>query len=257
MPVLRFLGTSDSQGVPRWWCSCHVCAEARTTGKNARTRPSVLLESEGQKILIDAAPEFRLQITKEMIDSIDALIITHAHNDHILGLGDVADFARWTKKATPVYAPLEVIVQVQERFSYLTKGSYPTLTPFESLESAQMFAGYQVTAHKVPHGFNGVSYGLHFANESTRWAYIPDSIHLQDLTPWHSLDLLILGTSFYKEEARLENRSVYDVQEALKLIAELQPKQTIFTHLGHGVDSRKTAPQKTRYASDGLVIVLP
>jgi phosphoribosyl 1,2-cyclic phosphate phosphodiesterase len=256
MHALRFLGTSDSQGVPRWWCSCSVCTEARTTGKNARTRPSVLLESDNQKILIDAAPEFRLQVTRERIDSIDAVILTHAHNDHILGLGDVADFARWTKKVIPVYAPLEVIPQIQERFPYLTKGNYPKLIPFEFLDDSRVFSSYQMTSHKVPHGFNGFSYGLCFANESMCWAYIPDSINLQDLTPWRNLDLLILGTSFYKEEARLENRSVYDVREALGLIAELQPKQAIFTHLGHGVDSRKVAPQKTQYAFDGLSIAL-
>jgi phosphoribosyl 1,2-cyclic phosphate phosphodiesterase len=112
---LRFLGSSDSQGVPRWWCRCSVCTEARTTGLNARSRPSVLLESKDERILIDAAPEFRLQITREQITSIDAVIITHAHNDHLLGLGDVADFARWTQHPTPIYAPTEVIPQIQQR----------------------------------------------------------------------------------------------------------------------------------------------
>jgi phosphoribosyl 1,2-cyclic phosphate phosphodiesterase len=256
MPSLRFLGSSDSQGVPRWWCSCSVCTEARATGANARTRPSVLLESKHEKILIDAAPEFRLQVTRENIDSLDALIITHAHNDHILGLGDVADFARWTKKVIPVYAPQEVIPQVQERFRYLTQGNYTTLMPFAVLDTSRIIAGYQVTAHKVPHGFNGFSYGLRFEGETTRWAYIPDSINIQDLVPWQNLDVLILGTSFYKEEARLEARSVYDVQEATQLIARLQPKQTIFTHLGHGIDCRKSPPPKTGYAFDGLRVAL-
>ncbi len=258
MPTLRFLGTSDSQGVPRWWCTCSVCVEARTTGHNARTRPSVLLEFEDTKILIDAAPEFRLQVTQEKIDRIDALIITHAHNDHILGLGDVADFARWTGKRVPIYAPREVIPQLQERFPYLNQRSYPRLLPFEILEeSSSLFAGYSLTAFRVPHGLNGFSYGLHFENKQTRWAYIPDSIGIQDLIPWQNLDLLILGTSFYKEEADLKTRSVYDVQEAVQLIAELHPKETLFTHLGHGIDSCKNAPVGTSYAFDGLTVTLP
>jgi phosphoribosyl 1,2-cyclic phosphate phosphodiesterase len=217
----------------------------------------VLLESEDETILIDAAPEFRLQITRESITSLDALIITHAHNDHILGLGDVADFARWTKKKISVYAPSEVIPQIRERFGYLTKGAYPALTPFVELESAsKTFAGYKVTAHKVPHGYNGFAYGLLFENATSRWAYIPDSLNIRDLTPWQILDLLILGTSFYKEQAPLESRSVYDVQEALVLLETLKPRQTIFTHLGHGVDVRKGAPNHTGYAYDGLHIAL-
>ena len=86
---------------------------------------------------------------------------------------------------------------------------------------------------------------------------MPDCLGLQDKEPWKNLDLLILGTSFYQEVAPIETRSVYDVQEAVELITELNPKRTLFTHLGHGVDVRKPAPQGMRYAFDGLSIELP
>jgi phosphoribosyl 1,2-cyclic phosphate phosphodiesterase len=130
------------------------------------------------------------------------------------------------------------------------------LAPLQVLEPVKRLVGYTVTAHKVPHGHNGFSYGLLFENTKSRWAYIPDSINLQDFSPWQNLELLILGTSFYREEAKLQSRSVYDVQEALELIKQLQPKHTVFTHLGHGVDRRKNVPSSTSYAYDGLILPL-
>ena len=258
MTTLRFLGSGDSQGVPRWWCSCKVCKEARSTAKNARTRPSILIESKLETILIDAAPELRLQLIRENGKDIDAVLISHAHNDHILGLGDLADMARWTGRIIPIYAPAEVIPHLKKRFDYLTRGAYPNLVPFYALEANnRTFAGYKVQAHKVPHGFNGWSYAFRFEKDNGSWAYVSDSLMLEDLSPWQSLELLILGTSFYKENAPLEKRSVYDVTEALELLELLQPKRTLLTHLGHGVDVRKAVPRGVAYAKDGLVIRLP
>lgn len=258
MTRLRFLGSSDSQGVPRWWCHCAVCEEARSTRLNARTRPSALIEG-CERILIDASPELRLQMTREEIDQVDAVLVTHAHNDHILGLGDLVDRARWTKLLCPVYLPEEVVPQARERFAYLERGDfYPKYAPLKSLESAPgTFAGYQVRPVKVPHGWNGWSYALRFGGEGGSWGYMSDCIGLQDLEPWRDLDLLVLGTSFYHEAAPLEGRSVYDVLEGLELIAELKPQQTVLTHLGHGVDIRTPLPEGVVFAQDGLVVELP
>ncbi|HEX2864211.1 MAG TPA: MBL fold metallo-hydrolase, partial [Deinococcales bacterium] len=102
MNRLVFLGAGDSQGVPRWWCGCPVCAEARETGRNARTRPSVLVLSGGETWLVDPGPDFRAQAIRRGLDALSGVLVTHAHNDHILGLGDVLDFARWTGADFPV-----------------------------------------------------------------------------------------------------------------------------------------------------------
>ena len=255
-PTLTFLGSADSQGVPRWWCDCSVCIEAKTTGRNARTRPSVMIRGR-ETILVDAAPELRLQCTREGLTGFDAALITHAHNDHILGLGDLGDWGRWTKKCCPIYAPEEVIADLTMMFGYMTRGNYLFYTPLVQLESPHLFADYEVNVFRVPHGYNGFSYAFHFERTGARWAYMPDCLGLQDLEPWRDLDLLILGTSFYTEDAPLQMRSVYDVQEALDLLKHLRPKRTVFTHLGHGVDVRKPAPQGTTYAYDGLTIELP
>lgn len=257
MPTLRFLGTSDSQGVPRWWCRCSVCEEARATGKNARTRPAVLIEGD-ERILIDAPPELRLQCSREGLTGFDTALITHPHNDHILGLGDLADWGRWTKAHCPIYAPTEVLPALQTRFGYLMSETYQNRTPFGALEpTTRTFAGYTVQAIRVPHGFNGWSYAFRFEREGKTWGYMPDCLMLDELEPWHGLDLLVLGASFYHETAPIAGRSVYDVQEARALARELNPKRTVLTHMGHGIDCRKAAPEGLEYARDGLVIDLP
>jgi len=257
MAQLRFLGTSDSQGVPRWWCRCRVCEEARTSGQNARTRPGAVIEGN-ECILLDAPPELRLQCSREGLEGFDAALITHAHNDHLLGLGDLADRGRWTGARCPVYAPAEVLPQLGTRFPYLTSESYRARTPFLALEPAdRTFAGYTAEAVRVPHGFNGFAYAFRFEREGRAWGYMPDCLGLRELEPWRDLELLVLGASFYRETAPLEGRSVYDVQEATTLVAELKPREIVLTHLGHGVDCRKRAPDGLRYAHDGLVIQLP
>jgi phosphoribosyl 1,2-cyclic phosphate phosphodiesterase len=258
--TLTFFGCSDSQGVPRWWCACPVCEEARRDGRNRRTRPSCLFEGAGEHVLLDAAPEFRLQASRHRLKSLDAVLVTHAHNDHVAGLPDVGDFTRWTGARCPVYAPAEVASALQARYGYLFApgsrftGRFP-LVPLE--EAHRSFAGYTLTAVKVPHGFNGHSYAFRFEREGRTWGYMPDCLGLEDLAPWRELELLVLGTSFYREDAPLESRSVYDVQEALELLSELRPKRAIFTHLGHGVDVSQPVPEGTGYAFDGMEVVLP
>ena len=255
--VLTFLGSGDSKGVPRWWCDCSVCTEARRSGHNARARPSVLLKGTSERVLVDAAPELRLQLTWSGVKAVNALLITHAHNDHILGLGDVGDQARWTGQTTPIFTPREVIPNLNERFGYLWRSAYADFVPLAAIEdAARTFAGFRVSAHRVPHGANGYAYGLRFESAASTWAYVPDSIGIEDLSPWQSLDLLVLGTSFYQEDAPLAKRSIYDVREAAKLLNVLKPARAVFTHLGHGVDSRKPAPPGTQYAHDGLEIKL-
>ena len=256
MAQLRFLGTSDSQGVPRWWCRCRVCNEARTSGKNARTRPGAVIEG-AERVLLDAPPELRLQCSREGVQGFDAALITHAHNDHLLGLGDLADWGRWTGRSCPIYTPEEVLPQLETRFNYLTSASYQALTPFKSLPTRRTFAGYSVQAIRVPHGFNGFSYAFRFERDGKSWGYMPDCLGLVDLEPWRNLELLVLGASFYREDAPAAGRSVYDVLEAAALVAELKPQKTVLTHLGHGVDTHKAAPEGLQYAADGLVTLLP
>ncbi len=257
---LTFLGSSDSQGVPRWWCNCAVCLEARETKINARTRPSVLLELEGQKVLIDASPEFRIQAVNQNLRNLETVLITHAHNDHILGLGDVLDYLRWEGANTQIYAPETVLPQLEQRFSYAFKGKYASR--FHCFPKHLELYGWKVSAFEVPHGFNGTANAFKLERHSKTWVYCSDSIGLSETIlerHFQNLELLVLGTSFWDEShADYAGRSVYDVLEALEVVNKIKPAKTIFTHLGHGVDARDAykLPENVSLAYDGLRLKL-
>ena len=110
------LGSGTSHGIPVVACSCRVCASPDSRDK--RMRSSVYVEGEaGEKLLIDAGPEFRLQALKAGIDSVDCLLLTHAHADHIHGLDDLRPFT--CVKPVPVYGNRQTISEMRERFSYI------------------------------------------------------------------------------------------------------------------------------------------
>lgn len=255
---LSFLGSGDSQGVPRWWCECAVCSEARATGLNARTRPSVVLHTDRQNILIDAAPEFRLQASKAGLRHLDAVLITHAHNDHVLGMGDVLDHLRHTSAETHIYAPAAVLPQLEARFPYAFTGRFAHR--FQVVP--ETICGWRVRAFQVPHGFNGTAFAYRLERHGKALVYCSDAIGIPEQllkSEFSQLELLILGATFWDEShAQYTSRSVYDVREALGVIAQMQPKRAVLTHLGHGVDVHREAelPPSARFARDGLHLEL-
>ncbi len=261
---LTFLGSGDSQGVPRWWCDCAVCGEARTAtarspvGLNARTRPSLILETGEGRVLVDAAPEFRLQAVAAGLRSVGAVLVTHAHNDHVLGLGDVLDWLRHTGTDAQIHAPEPVMPQLRARFPYAFTGRYKSR--FQPVPP-QIFV-WQVRAFEVPHGFNGTSFAYRFERHGRALVYCSDAIGIsEDLleAEFTGLEVLILGASFWDESAApYQNRSVYDVREALGVIERVAPRRALLTHLGHDVDIRRESelPAGVRLARDGLRLEL-
>ena len=119
---ITVLGSGTSHGVPVLGCPCTVCNSSDPRDK--RMRASVYIEGpRGEKALIDAGPEFRLQALRAGISALDALFLTHSHADHIHGLDDLRPLNR--ENPIPVYGNKETIVEMIERFSYVF-GSKPT-----------------------------------------------------------------------------------------------------------------------------------
>ena len=98
---LTFLGTGTSQGVPIIACKCPVCLS--TDRRDKRLRSSVLIEVDGQNIVIDSGPDFRYQMLRAKVEKLDAIIFTHEHKDHTAGLDDVRAFNWVNKKAVDIF----------------------------------------------------------------------------------------------------------------------------------------------------------
>lgn len=239
MDRILFLGTGDAMGVPRVYCDCSICMEARQTGVNRRLRSSVMIEGASGSFLIDCGPDWRSQMETLAIRMTDKVLVTHAHFDHIGGLPEWADACRWTGRKGQLYAPIEVITNIVAQFPWL-KNNLELIAIDDGIE----LAGWRISGWKVCHGKNGYSYAYRLEKGDYSWVYCSDAINLNhtEKQPMFGLNLLVLGTSFYHETAEFSTRSVYDMMEAELLLKEITPNKVIYTHMSHDVDMNQQYP---------------
>ena len=262
---LIFLGCSDEHGVPRVGCECEVCRNVLSPGsRNYRTGPSVAVRygpSHAERlVLIDAAPELRLQVTKLGLHRFDALLLTHGHEAHIAGLGILLGHQREAGRPLQVRAPQQVLDDARERFGHLwsDKANRRALQP-EPIEDLVDLWGLQVRPLRVDHGVGGTAFGYLLGIGQRRMAYIPGMLRAtgEVRQALAGLDLLVLGASHYYDGTEMWKRSVMDVMAALELIDEVHPDRALLTHLSHTVDydeiSAGLAP-RVGLAYDGLTV---
>lgn len=252
---LILVGTGDSLGVPRVYCACDVCSEARSTGLNRRQRCSAVVQTGQGTFWIDCGPDWRAQMEDLGVRSISTVLITHAHHDHIGGIPELCDAVRWTKKPVRVMGPANALETIQRQYPWVNRS-----LEFVEVEGWFEVPPYRIYVWEVCHGHNGRSHAFRFEHRDYAWAYVPDSILLsdQEREPLRGLDLLILGTAYYHEDAPPSTRSLYDMVEATALLEDVRPKQAIFTHMSHGVDRRVPyqLPEHVSLAYDGMRVRL-
>jgi phosphoribosyl 1,2-cyclic phosphate phosphodiesterase len=248
------LGSGTSVGVPMIGCRCKACASEDPRDK--RLRPSVLLKLDDKRILIDTSPDFRYQALHFGIERLDAILYTHAHADHILGLDDVRPFNFMQKEHIPFYASVDSWQTIYRTFSYVfdakpTESSRPRLTLNIFDEQPFVVSGITVRPIKASHG-KGSVHGFRFGN----CAYLTDhsSIPPQSLALLNGLDVLFLDALRHNPHPTHST-----VNESLRVVEELKPKRAFFTHVSHDLIHAQTEarlPDNVRLAYDGLEIFI-
>lgn len=250
---LKFLGTGTSQGVPVIGSDHPVCLSANP--KDKRTRASALMTTdEGRKILIDCGPDFRQQMLSQNEKNVDAVLLTHEHNDHVIGLDDLRPIIFRNGIDMPIYCMERVGKEIKSRFPYaFADVKYPGAPSFEVrpvLDSFRVF-GEEIIPVKVQHYIIEI-YGYRIRN----LAYITDanSISEHEMQKLENLDTLVINC------LRRENPhpAHFILQEVLELVKILKPKQTYLTHISHllgfHADLEKELGPHILPAYDGLEI---
>ncbi|MEO5923737.1 MAG: MBL fold metallo-hydrolase [Bryobacteraceae bacterium] len=250
MTRITVLGSGTSSGVPTLACPCEVCHS--TDPRDKRLRPSVLLQYSGKNVVIDTTPDFRAQALRAGIGRLDAVLYTHAHADHILGLDDVRPFNFFQKATIPLYATEATFAIIRRVFSYAFEegeSSRPRLdlntidgSPFEVF-------GQEFTPIRLEHG-KGTVYGFRFG----RAAYLTDHSVIPDASKelLQGLDVLFLDAL-----RRREHPTHTTLDQAVALVEELQPRRAFFTHMCHDLGHAATEaelPPHIWLAYDGLEI---
>ncbi len=246
------LGSGTSMGVPVVGCHCKVCTSDDPRDK--RLRPSVLLRLGDKRILIDTSPDFRYQALRSGLERLDAILYTHEHADHILGLDDVRPFNFRQRSEIPIYASASAWDTIERTFRYVfdtapTQSSRPHLHPHIFDDTTICVAGVEITPIRIAHG-RGTAYGFRFGD----CAYLTDHSNIppESMDKLQGLDVLFLDALRHNPHPTHST-----VAESLRTVAALKPRRAFFTHISHDLlhaAVEASLPENVHLAYDGLQI---
>lgn len=248
---LTFLGTGTSQGVPVIACRCRVCRSGDS--RDRRLRTSALLEVEGRNILFDIGPDFRQQMLREDVGRLDAILITHAHRDHVGGLDDIRSFNYVQHSKMDVYLNAEARFAIERDYHYIFEPhQYPGLPEanLHTVEAPFTAAGVEVVPVKAMHKDLPV-----LGYRIGAMAYITDANYMApaEIAKLKGVKVLVINAL-----RREKHFSHYSLPEALAVIEEVAPERAYLTHMSHEMGLHEevsaTLPPHVALAYDGLKV---
>lgn len=246
------LGTGTSQGVPVIGCNCETCRSLDFRDKRLRT--SLYIDTGNNKIVVDTGPDFRQQMLNNRLDDVDMILFTHQHRDHTAGLDDIRPINFLKEKSVPVYGEKMVLNQIKSEFSYaFEENAYPGVPKLSvhEIENKPFYLGKDYVIpirayhHKLP------VLGFRFGN----FSYLTDASYIEheELKKLYGSETLILNALRHEDHV-----SHFNLDEALDIVNQIQPKQAYFVHMSHDMGRQKVVekklPEGVNLAYDGLKI---
>lgn len=261
---ITFLGTGTSHGVPSIdcmrtnyaYCPKDVCRLSLHDKKHRRTRSSIFIQNGNNTLLVDISADFRYQMLRESIKSVDAVLLTHSHSDHIGGIPDIRSYT--TDKTLTLYGSSETIESVRQSYRYIfdpatcVGGGIPKIALSEITNTIKL-CGLDITPISVSHGSLDGALGFRIGD----LAYIPDikSISDSELTKIAGVRMLILNCL----RGSPPHSTHLTIAESTALARKIAPEKCYFIHMCHDIhykyDSVNLEPWMT-FSYDGLTIEL-
>jgi phosphoribosyl 1,2-cyclic phosphate phosphodiesterase len=249
---ITFLGTGTSHGVPMIGCECATCRSSDP--RDSRLRPSILVNTPDADILIDAGPDLRAQALRHGLVHVDAILFTHGHADHILGMDDVRRFNAIRRRPMPCYGDGHTLDDIRRMFGYVFDPATPKgggLPKLELFRIVGPFCVGRLEVSPVPlwHGRRAIL-GFRLGG----FAYLTDCSRIPDES-WallHGLDVLVLDAL-----RETPHPTHFSLSEAVDVATRIAASRTYFTHMCHDLPHATTCerlPDGITLAYDGLIL---